>query len=194
MVSGGVAALVFVILGVRWVEGRLNDAADRVAAAERQVQATTQRANEEVTTARQAANRQIEEARLLAQRAETIGGILTAPDLVRFNLSSPTAGGSSAQLLWSRTRGLVLSGSRLPTVAPESTYQLWLMTGTQSVSAGLFLPDAAGRADLVVDSPPRVAGPVVGVAVTLEPKGGRLSPTGQTLLARLPPPQPQPQP
>ena len=79
----------------------------------------------------------LREARQLAQRAETVGVILTAPDLIRFNLTSAETNGSSAQLLWSRTRGLVLSGSRLPAAPPESTYQLWLVTSTQSVGAGV---------------------------------------------------------
>jgi hypothetical protein len=168
------------------MESRLNDASARVAAAEKQVVATTRLANEEVTSARQAADRQIAEARQVAQRAETVGTILTAPDLIRFNLSSTAEDGSSALLLWSRTRGLVLSGSRLPTAPPESTYQLWLVTSTQSFGAGLFVPDAAGRANLVIDAPPKVAGRVVGAAVTIEPPGGRPTPSGRTLLARFP--------
>jgi anti-sigma-K factor RskA len=181
-----VAALVLIVLGVRWAEARLNDASARVAAAELHVITTTEKANREVVAARQDADRQIAEARQLAQRAETVGVILTAPDLIRFNLTSAETNGSSAQLLWSRTRGLVLSGSRLPAAPPESTYQLWLVTSTQSVGAGLFVPDDAGRATLVVDAPPRVPGPVVGAAVTIEPSGGRPTPSGRTLLARFP--------
>lgn len=181
-----VAGLVLIVLGVRWIEARLNDASARVASAERQVITTTEKANREVVAARQDADRQIAEARQLAQRAETVGVILTAPDLIRFNLTSAETNGSSAQLLWSRTRGLVLSGSRLPAAPPESTYQLWLVTNTQSVGAGVFVPDDAGRATLVVDAPPRVQGPVVGAAVTIEPSGGRPTPSGRTLLARFP--------
>jgi Anti-sigma-K factor rskA, C-terminal len=187
-VRGGLAAvagIVLIVLGVRWIEARLNDASARVAAAERHVITTTEEANREVVVARQDADRQIAEARQVAQRAETVGVILTAPDLIRFNLTSETKG-SSAQLLWSRTRGLVLSGSRLPAAPPESTYQLWLVTSTQSVGAGVFVPDDAGRATLVVDAPPRVPGPVVGAAVTIEPSGGRATPSGRTLLARFP--------
>jgi hypothetical protein len=184
--AGAVVALVLIVFVVRWIEDRLDDASARVAAAEQQVLTTTQLANREVTAARQDADRQIAEARQLAQRAETVGVILTAPDLIRFNLTSGETNGSSAQLLWSRTRGLVLSGSRLPAAPPESTYQLWLVTSTQSVGAGLFVPDDAGRATLVVDAPPRVPGPVVGAAVTVEPSGGRSTPTGRTLLARFP--------
>jgi anti-sigma-K factor RskA len=180
------AGIVLAVLGVRWIEARLDQASARVAAAERQVNITTEKANQEVVAARQDADRQIAEARQLAQRAETVGVILTAPDLIRFNLTSAETNGSSAQLLWSRTRGLVLSGSRLPAAPPESTYQLWLVTSTQSVGAGVFVPDDAGRATLVVDAPPRVPGPVVGAAVTIEPSGGRPTPSGRTLMARFP--------
>lgn len=184
--AAAVIAILLVVVVVRWIEDRLNDASARVVAAEQQVVNTTQTANREVAAARQDADRQIAEARQLAQRAETVGVILTAPDLIRFNLTSGETNGSSAQLLWSRTRGLVLSGSRLPAAPPESTYQLWLVTDTQSVGAGLFVPDDAGRATLVVDAPPRVPGTVVGAAVTVEPSGGRTTPTGRTLLARFP--------
>ena len=184
--AAAAAGIVLAILGFRWIEARLDEASARVAAAEHQVNITTQKANQEVVAARQDADRQIAEARQLAQRAETVGVILTAPDLIRFNLTSAETNGSSAQLLWSRTRGLVLSGSRLPAAPPESTYQLWLVTSTQSVGAGVFVPDDAGRATLVVDAPPRVPGPVVGAAVTIEPSGGRPTPSGRTLMARFP--------
>jgi hypothetical protein len=188
VMSGAIvlAALLIVAGLARWIEVRLNDASARVASAERQIMATTRLANQEVAAARKDADRQIDEARKVAQRAETVGSILTAPDLIRFNLTSTAEDGSSAQLLWSRTRGLVLSGSRLPAAPPESTYQLWLVTSTQSVGAGLFVPDASGRATLVSDVPPRIPGPVLGAAVTIEPNGGRLAPSGRTLLARFP--------
>jgi len=180
------AGLLLTVAIVWWIERRLDDASARVAAAEQQVNTTTKLANQEVAAARHDADRQITEARELAQRAETVGSILTAPDLIRFNLASTALDGSSAQVLWSRTRGIVLSGSRLPAAPPESTYQLWLVTGTQSVGAGVFVPDATGRATLVVDAPPKVPGAVVGAAVTIEPQGGRIVPSGRTLLARFP--------
>jgi anti-sigma-K factor RskA len=88
--------------------------------------------------------------------------------------------------LWSRTRGVVLSGSRLPSAGAEKTYQLWLVTSAQSVSAGVFEPDATGRATLVVDPAPKVAGAVVGAAITIEPAGGRATPSGQMLMTRFP--------
>lgn len=192
LTAGGIVAVALVALAtaVFWVGSRLNDAANRVASAEQQVAETTRVANQEVRAARDDANRQISEARQLAQRAETVSAVLTAPDLIRFNLTSTLADGSSAQVLWSRTRGVVLSGSRLPGAGPKKTYQLWLVTNGPSVSAGVFEPDATGRATLVVDPPPKVPGPVMGAAITIEPEGGGLAPTGQMLLTRFPPPSP----
>jgi hypothetical protein len=185
--AAGVVAVLAIIGVVGWIGGRLDDAANRVASAERQVVATTRLANEEVRSAREDSNRQIAEARQLAQRAETVSAILSAPDLIRFNLTSTLADGSSAQVLWSRTRGVVLSGSRLPGPGSDKTYQLWLVTNSQlSVNAGVFVPDATGRASLVVEPAPKVPGPVVGAAITLEPAGGRPTPSGQMLLTRFP--------
>lgn len=187
--TGAAIVLALVVIGgaVLWIAGRLNDAATRVASAEQQVAATTKMANEEVRSAHEDANRQITEARQLAQRAETVSAVLTAPDLIRFNLTSTLSDGSSAQVLWSRSRGVVLSGSRLPGPGPEKTYQLWLVTTGPSVSAGVFVPDATGRVTMVVDPPPKVPGPVMGAAVTIEPAGGGQTPTGQMLLTRFPP-------
>ena len=185
-ISGAIVLALLVFLVARSIEARLDNASARVASAERQVTATTKLANQEVAAARQNADRQIADARQAAQRAETVANVLAAPDLVRFNLTSVGEGASSAQLLWSRTRGFVLSGSRLPMLPPESTYQLWLVTSAQPIGAGVFGPDSAGRATLAVDTPPKIPGPVIGASVTIEPVGGAPAPTGRTLLARFP--------
>jgi hypothetical protein len=181
-----VLTLIVLLLEQR-IERRLNDAGERVAAAERQAAAATQVANQQVVVARDEANRQIAQARDSAQRAETVGTILTAPDLIRFNLMSPSVDRSSAQVLWSRSRGVVLSASRLPAAPPNTSYQLWLKTSAESVSAGVFVPDANGRATLVTDVPPKVVGAVLGAEVTLEQSGGATVPSGRTLLVRYPP-------
>ena len=172
---------------VRRVETRLDDTGARVSAAEKQAEAATQIANREIVAARREADREIAEARESAQRAETVGAILTAPDLVRFNLTGGTAvERASAQVLWSRTRGLVLSASRLPVPPSDTTYQLWLLTNGEPVNAGVFVPDTTGRGSLVTPTPPRVTAPVIGAEVTVEPSGGRRTPSGRALLIRLP--------
>jgi hypothetical protein len=183
------AAALLVFMFERRIETKLDDAGARVIAAERQAAAAAQAANQEIATARDEANRQIAAARDSAQRAETVGAILTAPDLIRFSLTGGAASvdRSSAQVLWSRTRGLVMSASRLPAAPPETIYQLWLKTAGDPVSAGVFVPDATGRATLVTDVPPKIVGPVLGAEVTIEPTGGRSTPSGRALLVRFPP-------
>jgi anti-sigma-K factor RskA len=79
---------------------------------------------------------------------------------------------------------MVFSASRLPPPPPESTYQIWLLSGAGPVSAGLFAPDQAGRFTLATDVSPQAPPPVTGVTVTIEPAGGGKRPTGLTLLAR----------
>jgi hypothetical protein len=181
------AAAVFAFALERRIETKLNDAGARLTAAERQAAAATQFANQEAVAAREEANRQIVAARESAQRAETVGAILTAPDLIRFSLTSgASVDRSSAQVLWSRTRGLVFSASRLPAAPPATIYQLWLKTSAEPVNAGIVVPDATGRATLVTDVPPKVTGPVVGAEVTIEPSGGVAAPSGRALLVRFP--------
>jgi hypothetical protein len=173
-------------LAERRLETKLNEANTRAVAVAQEAATAAQAADQRFISTREEADRQIADARKSAQRAETIGAILTAPDLVRFTL----AGGSPterlfAQVLWSRSRGLVLSASRLPVAPPDTTYQVWLWASDGPVSAGVFVPDGTGRATLVNDDPPKLSGAVVHVDVTVEPSGGRPSPSGRTLLARL---------
>jgi hypothetical protein len=123
-------------------------------------------------------------ARDLATRAQTIGDILAAPDLVRYTLTTPSLPGPSGQVLWSRSRGFVFSASGLPAPPENATYQVWLLTRGGAVSAATFAPDAAGR--VTVTTTPNIARPVFGAIVTTEPKGGASVPSGVPVLARLP--------
>jgi hypothetical protein len=184
----GVITAAALALGMqRRVDTKLNEAAARVTAAERQAEAAAQLANQRVAATREDADRKIVEAEQTARKAQTVSDVLAAPDLVRFNLTSEaTTPRAYAQMLWSRSRGLVFSGSRVPAAPAGSTYQAWLLTSGEPVSAGLFVPDAAGRVMLVTQDPPRVPRSVIGVSVTVEPAGGRAAPSGPTLLARAP--------
>jgi hypothetical protein len=181
----GAGALAFGLQ--RRVDTRLNDAAARAATAERQADAAAQLANQRVAATREDAEHKIAEAEQTARKAQTVSDVLAAPDLVRFNATSgETTPRAYGQMLWSRSRGLVFSGSRVPAARVGTTYQVWLLTSGEPVSAGLFVPDAAGRVTMVTADPPKVPRAVTGVAVTLEPTGGRAAPSGPTLLARAP--------
>jgi anti-sigma-K factor RskA len=184
VVALAAAAIGGVILQRR-VEARLNEAASRVAAAQQQATLAGELADKRIAATRQDAEQRIQQARQTAEGAQVISGVLAAPDLIRFNLiGQQGAPRAFAQALWSRSRGLVFSGSRLPALQAGTTYQLWLLTNTEPVSAGLLTPDAAGRVSLATDTPPTVPRPVIGVSVTTEPAGGRRTPSGVVVLAR----------
>lgn len=168
------------------LQRQVADAASRVSEAQNRAQATTEAANEQIVAARADAARQIDEARETAFKAQTISDVLAAPDLVRYTLvgrEGETA--FTAQALWSRSRGLVFSGSRLPAPPPDSTYQIWILTpASDPVSVGIFAPDSSGRFTMATNTPPKVPPPIAGLAVTVERAGGSARPSGTTLLAR----------
>ena len=167
------------------LQRQVAEATARVSQAQQQALAVTEAANQQVVAARQDAAQQISDARDTALKAQTISDVLAAPDLVRYSLVSRDPGaGFSGQALWSRSRGLVFSGSRLPAPPPDSTYQIWILTSTDAVSVATFVPDGNGRYTLATSTPPKVAPPIAGLAVTVEHSGGSDHPTGITLLAR----------
>ncbi len=117
-----------------------------------------------------------------------LSDVLAAPDLTRYTLVGPNpdqADRPYAQALWSRTRGLVLSASRMPVLQAGSTYQIWLLTSDAPVSAGTFTPDPAGQATFTLSAPPKVPRAVTGVLVTLEPDGGAATPGTSIVLSRV---------
>jgi hypothetical protein len=179
----GLAAVVIVAVALMlWMQSRVSS---RVEAAERQSQQAAAAAAQETATTREQAAREIAAARELASHAQTLSAVLAAPDLVRFNLGAIDAGATgSAQVLWSRTRGVVLSGSRLSPPPAGKTYQVWLLARGQAVSAGTFEPDSTGSATLATAAP-ATALPIISAVVSLEPSGGSQAPDGPPVLVRV---------
>lgn len=182
-VAGLIAVLAAVVVFGFWlqrrVESQLDEAALRVTAAEQQRDAT-------VAAARDEATRQVTDAQQAAARAQIVGNVLAAPDLVRHWLTGvESSEGAYAHVLFSRSRGLVFSASRLPPPGDGRTYQLWLMTRTGVVSGGTIAPDADGRVTLATDAPVDVPGRLTGAMVTVEPAGGRPSPTGDKVMVKV---------
>jgi hypothetical protein len=174
----GTAAF-FAVWTQRRVDARLNEAADRVSAAERERDATT-------AATREQAARQVAAARQSAAQAQIVGNVLAAPDLVRYWLVGPEGTSRAyAQVLFSRSRGMVFSASRLPPAAAGKTYQLWLITRGAPVSAGVITPDSAGRVTLATDVPLSVPSRLTGALVTVEAAGGAAQPSAETVLVRV---------
>jgi len=132
-----------------------------------------------------AADQQLVVARDLASRAQTIGDVLAAPDLVRYSLTNPgSLPAASGQVLWSRSRGFVFSASGLPAPPADATYQIWLLTRGGPVNAATFVPDDGGR--VTVTTALNIPRPVIGAIVTTERTNGASTPTGDPVLARFP--------
>jgi hypothetical protein len=163
-------------------------ASARISQAEQQAQSTRANAEQQIAASRQEAERRIMEANETALRAQMVSEVLAAPDLVRYGLSggagTPAARG---QLLWSRSRGIVLSASRLPKATHGSSYQLWLMTSSGATLAGSTDADTEGRVSLATAKVPSVPRPVIGALVTMEPIGGSPEPSGPAVLSYFPP-------
>jgi hypothetical protein len=187
MAAGAGAALVLALAaGASMLfYNRAKGAAEDAAAARQRAEVVANAANERIEATRRDAAAQIELARNAASRAQITGDVLAAPDLVRFNLVGPEGSSrASAQLLFSRTRGTVFSGSRLASPGAGKVYQIWLLTATEPVAAGTVVPDDSGRVTFATDHPPDVPRPILGVRVTLEPAPGRDTPSDQTVLSR----------
>ena len=112
--------------------------------------------------------------------------VLSAPDTARVDLAGqPAAPSASARVFWSRSRGLVFTASNLPALPAGRVYQLWVLTDQPApISAGLLTPDLDGRVTAVFPTSRDLPRPVA-MAVTLEPDGGVLSPTGDKYLVGL---------
>jgi anti-sigma-K factor RskA len=93
----------------------------------------------------------------------------------------PIAPSASARAYWSRAHGLVFSGNNLPQLPAGRTYQLWVVTASAPISAGLLTPDAAGNVGGTFATPADIPAPVA-MAVTIEPAGGVPAPTGEKFL------------
>ena len=179
------AFAVFAFWMQRRVDEKLSEAAARVATAERQTEETTAAARQEAAATREEAARQVADARQSATQAQIVGNVLAAPDLLRYWLVGVEAGSRAyAQVLFSRSRGIVFSASRLPAPGDGKAYQLWLLTRTGPVSAGVLTPDNEGRVTFTTDAPLGVQGRVASVLVTLEPVRGAAQPSAARVLVR----------
>ena len=119
----------------------------------------------------------------LTEREATLG-FLSDPRVRYVSLAGlPASPGASGWLLWNPEirQGLFLARG-LPPAPADRTYELWGIAGGEPVPAGVFKVDAAGRA-LFRLPPLTETKPFDTFAVTLEPAGGTLKPSGPMHLA-----------
>jgi anti-sigma-K factor RskA len=70
----------------------------------------------------------------------------------------------------------------LPAPPSDKDYQLWYVTKNAKISAAVFRTDSLGRTVLKLTLPPDALAGLAATAVTLEPRGGSLQPTGKFYL------------
>jgi anti-sigma-K factor RskA len=83
---------------------------------------------------------------------------------------------TSATIVWDTKANRWLVTANLPQPPPGKVYQLWFVTASAKVSAGLIQPDSTGRGFAVVPVPSEI-GKIAAAAITLEPAGGSPQPT-----------------
>jgi anti-sigma-K factor RskA len=91
-----------------------------------------------------------------------------------------------ARVFWSdkARRGILVAGNLAP-LEPGKQYELWVFAAGKPVPAGVFEPDAEGRA--LFESPDLAAiASAENFAVTIEPRGGVPAPTGPIVLVGKP--------
>jgi anti-sigma-K factor RskA len=132
-------------------------------------------------------NRQLRSARATVaqqlQAAQHEINRMLAPTTRIIALAGKEAPQASAKLIWDTTRGeWVLQIFDLPPPPTGMDYQLWYVTKDAKLSAAIFRPNAQGRHELRLSLPAGLASNLAATAVTLEPKGGSLQPTGKFYL------------
>ncbi len=115
------------------------------------------------------------------EEAKHLLALLTDPSAMHVTLvaaqSKPQPAGKAIYM--PRNGALVFMASNLAPLAPEKTYELWLVpaaAGDKPMPAGTFKPDPKGNA--MVMMPPMLPGVEAKTfAVTIEPEGGSATPT-----------------
>lgn len=162
----------------------LRDTTARAAAAEERFTRLQQRVDTETREAGRMMQRLIADATTSATRAERLANVLAAADVQAYPMRGQrTAAAADGQMYSSASRGVALSGAKLPPLSANQTYQVWLVTTRGSIGLGFVAPDAQGRVSAAFDTPADLPGNVTGFMLSLEPTGGNAKPTGPIVLA-----------
>jgi len=110
---------------------------------------------------------------------DPVDRVLAAPDATTMPVGSERIPSGEVTISRQLMQG-VFRASGLPPVSAVQTYQLWLIGEGGAVPAGLFVPDAGGSVEVLIDGD---IVPGVMLGLTVEPSGGSPAPTGDILLA-----------
>ncbi len=117
----------------------------------------------------------------LAQQQEAIE-IMAAHGSHRSELAgTKVMPGSQAMLAYDKDGRAILMAKGLPPPPAGKEYQLWFIAGGKPMPGKSFITDASGAVTLKDQIPPQARNAAV-FAITLEPRGGVQSPTGEMYL------------
>jgi hypothetical protein len=160
------------------------EASARAASSDARIVQLQQLVQRESRDTQQMVQRLTAEALTSSARAERLANVLAASDARAFPLRGQRAAAAAeGQVLFSPTRGIALTASKLPATSSNDVYQIWLVTSRGSIGLGLVSPDTQGRVGVAFETPPDLAGNVTGFMLSLEPAGGNTTPTGPIVLA-----------
>jgi anti-sigma-K factor RskA len=108
--------------------------------------------------------------------ASAFAQLTSAPDVRR--QKAPVSGGGTAVVYWSKSldeSAVVLDGVERP---PGKSLQMWVITGSDVASAGLYAPRGGDRYELMKGA----LKPEQAFAVSVEPAGGSKQPTTKPIV------------
>jgi hypothetical protein len=113
-------------------------------------------------------------------------GVIRSPDLQLVSMSSEVQPKARGRVLWDRDRNnWHISVFDMTPPPPGRVYELWFVTPKgETIPGPTFNVDSSGRGNLIA-AVPKGIGPLAAAAITDEPIGGVLKPTGQKQLVGL---------
>jgi hypothetical protein len=184
LMIGLLCALAAVAGYTLWSVEDFRRTAARATVAERRVSELQQTLEQHTRSSEETVRRLTSEALTASVKAQRLWSVLAATDVRVFPLRGlRTAAAASGQVLFSPSRGVVVSVSNLPPPAADRVYQVWLVTGGASSSLGFTTSDTQGRVDATFNVPREPAANVTGFMLSLEPTGGSVKPTGPIVIA-----------
>lgn len=112
--------------------------------------------------------------RIAYEKEKTTAGMLRNPDVMSLELKGmPVSPAASAMVYWNtKDQTVMLDPVNLPAPPAGQQYQLWFIKDGKPLDAGIFPMDAPGTMQLM-----KKVADADAFAITLEPKGGSVSPT-----------------
>ena len=125
------------------------------------------------------AETQTDAALQLLRESSQQADLFSSDNLIPMQLTAqPAAPNAQGRVFWTGTNGIALTVTGLPPAPAGRAYHLWFVPVDTPVSGGSLTLDSTGRVMTNIEAPDEVVAPVP-VAITLEPEGDMISPTGE---------------